>query len=361
MTRFPTAFPTSFAGDTAFRTAYNLGHPTRGQSQRTPEEILASLAPVAGPEGPVGPQPAAPSEKSLLAKGGSVVLGGLAAAGGFLDLPGSTVRDILAGENPLDQWLPWNWFHHQGRTTGRELLRKHGMIGKKDTWGNFWGGLGAEIALDPLAYLNPFSAVNKFGKVMEKAGLLRELPELATQAAGRPLGRAATMRMTGEQVRNLHASFLMQNSGGKLTLKEATEIINKKLMRANKGVMPDLTRQIGTQATWGVPFGPKLRWGRGSTVAGSGLRKSGEETLDFGVRKMGDRYSESLDALANSLRWGSNADHPALHRGVTGPIWRAMGRVSPGPWMGKAFDRIANTARVRRCDRDEDRLGEPDP
>ena len=32
-------------------------------------------------------------------------MGAVASVGNFLDLPGSSVRDLLAGENPFDQWL----------------------------------------------------------------------------------------------------------------------------------------------------------------------------------------------------------------------------------------------------------------
>lgn len=75
----------------------------------------------------------------------------LAGAGNLLDLPGSMVRDMLALQNPVDQLL--TPFSHENRTTGRDLLRKYGMAGSEDNWGNFAGGMAAEVLTDPLTYL----------------------------------------------------------------------------------------------------------------------------------------------------------------------------------------------------------------
>jgi len=84
---------------------------------------------------------------SLIKRVGSGVVSGLSAIGNLLDTPGSMVRDVLAGENPFDQLA--SPLSSLNRTSGRDLLRKHGLIGSQDTYGNFFGGLGAEIALDP--------------------------------------------------------------------------------------------------------------------------------------------------------------------------------------------------------------------
>ena len=74
--------------------------------------------------------------------------GGLGAVGNILDLPGSTVRDVLAFKNPLDQWLdPLGNHAEENRTTGRQLARQYGVVGDKDTYGNWWGGFGAEVFL----------------------------------------------------------------------------------------------------------------------------------------------------------------------------------------------------------------------
>jgi hypothetical protein len=98
---------------------------------------------------------------------------GLAAAGWLFDTPGALIRGTLAGD-PLSVFGS-----SEDRVTGRELLRQYGMVGDEDTWGNFSGGLAAEILLDPLTYGTlGISALGKgalgqAGKSAAKAGLLR--------------------------------------------------------------------------------------------------------------------------------------------------------------------------------------------
>lgn len=92
-------------------------------------------------------------KQSLLSSIGSGVMSGLEAVGNLLDVPGSMVRDVLAGQNPLDQLL--SPLSHENRTTGRGLLEKHGLL-SKNTEGLDWGdvgGFGAEVLLDPLILL----------------------------------------------------------------------------------------------------------------------------------------------------------------------------------------------------------------
>ena len=108
-------------------------------------------------------------DPSFLQSLGHAGLGLAGAVGNTLDLPGSMVRDTLAGQNPFDQLL--SPFSDQDRTSGRDLIRKYGLAGKEDTWGNFFGGLGAEIATDPfvLTGLKPLGNTAK-GLSQIKAG-----------------------------------------------------------------------------------------------------------------------------------------------------------------------------------------------
>lgn len=87
-------------------------------------------------------------DPSLLRSLGEGALGVAGAVGNFLDTPGSMVRDTLAGQNPFDQLL--SPMSGDNRISGRDLARQYGLAGKKDTWGNFAGGLAAEIGTDPL-------------------------------------------------------------------------------------------------------------------------------------------------------------------------------------------------------------------
>lgn len=91
------------------------------------------------------------------------ILGILSGVGNAMDLPGSVVRDILAGRNPVDQIA--TPFSDQNRTTGRQLARDYGLAGNKDTWGNFLGGLAAETVFDPLSYVG-VGMLKKAGKAL---------------------------------------------------------------------------------------------------------------------------------------------------------------------------------------------------
>lgn len=93
---------------------------------------------------------------------GGASLGAVASVGNFLDLPGSSIRDILAGQNPLDQWL--SPLTDKNRTSGRQLLEKYGMRSNRETGMSGWlsdpgeglrdiAGFGAEVLLDPFGPL----------------------------------------------------------------------------------------------------------------------------------------------------------------------------------------------------------------
>jgi hypothetical protein len=113
-----------------------------------------------------------PEERQgLMSQLGSGVVSGLSAVGNVLDIPGSMVRDALAGQNPLDQLL--SPLTDRNRVTGRDLMRQYGLVGRKDNYGNWWGGLAAEIALDPLTYLTfGAGAATKAGTLAKNAGIM---------------------------------------------------------------------------------------------------------------------------------------------------------------------------------------------
>lgn len=116
-------------------------------------------------------------------------IGALAATGNVLDLPGSSVRDLLAGRNPVDQWAPWNWTSSNDRTTGKQLLQDYGLAGGRDTWGKAIAGFGAEVAFDPLTYLTGgASALGKVGKAAKGTGILDDLGRVAARKAGKASG-----------------------------------------------------------------------------------------------------------------------------------------------------------------------------
>jgi len=123
-------------------------------------------------------------QSSLLNSLAQIGSSGLAAAGYLFDTPGALIRGTLAGD-PLSAFGT-----SEDRVTGRELLRQYGMVGDEDTWGNFGGGLAAEVLLDPLTY-GSFGLSTLFGrgaktlggKAAEAAGMLRNV---ALDAADTP-------------------------------------------------------------------------------------------------------------------------------------------------------------------------------
>src|SRR5574343_149427 len=111
----------------------------------------------------------------------------LGAIGNTLDLQGSMVPDAFAWKNPVDQLL--SPFSDKNRTTGRDLARKWGIAKKRDTYGNFWGGLGIEAALDPLTYATlGGSALSKAGIAAKNAGLMDDLARVSARKLGKPIG-----------------------------------------------------------------------------------------------------------------------------------------------------------------------------
>lgn len=150
---------------------------------------------------------------STLSDVGGAGLGAVASLGNFLDLPGSSVRDLLAGENPFDQWM--SPLSDTNRTTGRQLLEKYGMRANRETgiggWMNDPGeglrdtaGFFAEVFLDPFG---PLTAGKKMasitGSLLERAHpvvkgaakgvntAFNTLPEKITSAVLSPVRRAA--------------------------------------------------------------------------------------------------------------------------------------------------------------------------
>lgn len=98
-----------------------------------------------------------------------------------LDIPGAFTRGTLAGG--LERGLSEALADEDARTSGRELLREYGLAGQDDNWGNFFGGLGAEIVLDPSALATgSIRALSGAGKAADAAGLMRQAPQILSRA-----------------------------------------------------------------------------------------------------------------------------------------------------------------------------------
>lgn len=118
-------------------------------------------------------------QRSFLRKLSEMGTSGLAGLGWILDTPGAVVRGTLSG-GP-GKGISALWETSDDRVTGRELARQYGLAGSEDNWGNFFGGLAAEVLLDPTTYfslgLNQVvgrGAKTAAGQAAQKAGLLTD-------------------------------------------------------------------------------------------------------------------------------------------------------------------------------------------
>lgn len=147
--------------------------PLSSFAEETLTPIAEKLAPPTMPE--VNP--------GIISLTGRALGGGLGAVGNLLDLPGSSVRDVLALRNPLDQWMdPLGYNAEENRVTGRDLLRQYGAVGEKDTWGNFAAGFAVDVATDPLSFTG-IGNLNKAGTVAKNADMLGYAREVGNKTA----------------------------------------------------------------------------------------------------------------------------------------------------------------------------------
>lgn len=132
----------------------------------------------------------------------NTLLNAAGAVGNVLDLPSSSVRDALAGRNPFDQWA--TPLTDSNRTSGRDLLRAYNLAGKKDTWGNFAGGMLAEAALDPLNVV-PGMGLAKAARASDAAVAANRAIEAANATS---MAQRAAGFLPEEVIPKLHKSVL---------------------------------------------------------------------------------------------------------------------------------------------------------
>lgn len=235
---------------------------------------------------------------------------GIGMVGNVLDLPGSSVRDVFAGQNPFDQWLPWNWTNANNRATGEDLLKQVGAISKQDQSGflnnapRFTAGVGLEILMDPLTYmtLGASSLVKGAGTAARKTNLLDNAVFAAEKKFGKKAGsigkREARMLVTPEDL------VKYTNIDDAAEAGAAADFKRSQLLRA--GLKPEQFNDIigrgpasfqvpFTNATWspfmsgGQPHKWALKYAKGLDTAGAAIAnapgiKHGAQLFDKGAR-----------------------------------------------------------------------------
>jgi len=225
-------------------------------------------------------------ERSLLSKAWGVGLSGLERVGSVLDLPGSMVRDVIGGENPFDQLLSPT--SPQNRLEGRDLLRKWGLAGDEDNWKNMLGGLGVDVALDPLTWLTfgTIGGLSPAGRAARRAGMLDDLMRVGAKKLPGAGKRELRMRLTPRDI--LQAADKTERQAMKSAFKAATP----KLSGPERKALLDqpLGGLFGVRA---YPFGSPF-W----TARGPASQKVGRWLDALGERI---RYSAPARTLAGAF------------------------------------------------------------
>jgi len=227
--------------------------------------------------------PVQSEEDHLLASLGGASMSALQYIGGSLDKPGSAVRGLLAGRpDELLNLIPFSdtlgITSMDDRVSGRDLLRMGGMIGKKDNWSNFAGGLALEIATDPLTFLGPMTSASKTlaGKAAAKAG------HLPTTAAGRIGGSINSvmddLAKHGEKFGDLNPLNAFKQNIAHTVEKMGLDSAGEAAFRAEplSGIM-----------SFGVPGVPSMQ-----KVFGAGAKEG----------SLAMKTAEGVDALSKGLR-----------------------------------------------------------
>jgi hypothetical protein len=246
--------------------------------------MLSPQAPVLGkPQGLESPPEAElPQPMSMPApKDGAVisaatklsqpVVGAVGGLGNLLDLPGSMVRDVLTLNNPFDQLLSPT--SGENRVTGEEMLEQYGLYdddpnaqrGFLKSAGRFVGGLGLEVALDPLTYILPGLQAARAAKTsggvasrtLGRMGLLddtvfatnKRLTDAAFQKTGRKMGKHEAMyHVSAEDVISSRKSEYSQRMGDADFNQKVLDEISSNRDKFNDQIARDMGDAVGTDA-----------------------------------------------------------------------------------------------------------------
>lgn len=259
------------------------------------------------------------------------ILDYLGYAGNLLDLPGSSVRDLLTGNNPFDQWA--TPFSDKNRASGRDVLRP--LLGENEETGmSGWltnpmeglkdiAGFGVEVLADPLNFVSGGAVL----RALRGGKAARAHNSLINATRNNPMRARFAEEMAGQfgesgtRAVDLLDSFVVQN-------KMNPEDVYSRLSAGPVQAADDATTlyQNPVEPYRAEPFYSKImdvvdsgkipnRVGREQllkTLVGQGVKQ--EEITDmtrdldemFAAAPDGKVLKDDLFALAADKAWGQN-------------------------------------------------------
>jgi len=199
----------------------------------------------AAPSEPVTEEYTPAPEKGGLAEAmADSLVSGLGMAGNLLDLPGSSVRDVIAGENPFDQWMdPFSHWEKGSSVTGREMLAARGLASEnKETGVSGWAddpmegvqdvaGFMAELATDPFGWATGY--FKGAGAAARAANVAKETTK-STKLIGRTLDAAGQALNTLDP--GYHVGRAIKATAGEAIDKQAAKLGSTVSAAAKTGI-----------------------------------------------------------------------------------------------------------------------------
>jgi len=261
----------------------------------------------------------------LAARGGS----GLGAIGWLLDTPGAVVRGLLSGGESgtiggglyqaAQALVPG-----QERISGRDLARRYGLVGDDDTWANFIGGIGAEIALDPLTYATlgmsqilGRGVLTPSGQFAKRRGLWKHLDAAAAKAGVGPREFARTKSVS--ELWGLVPDAAFGGKGGRD--KAFSELLQIAKSEAAKKLGAGATQEAIGEAASNL-LGGKLAKSHGWSIPGVG---SG--AIDLFGKSAGDIMARGADRF-----FGGVSRLPVINRLPALFDAGLLGMTNPARW-----------------------------
>ena len=238
----------------------------------------------------------------------------------LVDFPGAALRGAAVGD-PLSVFGD-----HDRRVTGEEMLKEYDVLADNDdSYSGFWGGLAAEVLLDPTTYLTGgMSSLTKSGKVAKAAGLLDRAPEYLSKQflAGNAAPEIAERATKSLQSLGRDTVSAAEVAGRPLVGKRAARrygTLDDLIQYAPdpQKALADARVAAGGEDVLQGLMGDQLGKAYGFRFGIPGLLKTRSVAFDVpGAGKIADAY----DAVGTALRWNpaSRMARPLIDKSVDG-------------------------------------------